>query len=305
MSNYPASPANGREVPLPENTATSATAETASVPASPPLAPTSTLPNNGRTAQEAATPGAAPANPAPPHPAAPPPSPRRASPPSHPDPQLVRPLPPQHEITPYTPMPASPSARYRLPPIHFPDLSGSDITAIMLRRLYWLIVVPIYFAAVVFLLWRAYPVFVDTGGPVPGFWWGESPPLPNFGEYIRHQHDYNWIYLRPYIVAAIILTAFGCWIAPLLVRRMRVLSSRPFLGSAAVTLLLAVFALLVSDLGVLLRLWFGPVALLHRYENPLWGVIHFSKMLMPACLLSGLAALGEGAIINHTRAGHP
>lgn len=161
----------------------------------------------------------------------------------------------------------------------------------MRRKFWWCVILLIYWAVVVHFLRSASPVYIDGGGPEPSFYWGRRPPMPDLGEYNRWERYFNFLYSLPYYVAAFIITLLGCGVAPLLGRRWAPLKGG-FLRRAAATLALLLVAAMLSDAGVLLRIWYGPVFLLHKYYDPftIWAL---AKVFVPATVLSGLIAVGE------------
>jgi len=167
----------------------------------------------------------------------------------------------------------------------------SNVWTAMLRRFCWCLLLLLYWAIVVHFLRAASPVFTDGGGPMPSFHWGD-PPLPGLGEYTRHQSYYDRIYSLPYYLAGLVLTFIGCSAAPLIVRRSGALPSHAFRNAAGTTLVLVVLLAIASDIGTLLRVWRGPVFLLHR-SHGLFSIWALCKALLPACILSGVVAVGK------------
>ncbi len=161
----------------------------------------------------------------------------------------------------------------------------------MRQRLLRCVIVLAYWAIVVYFLRRASPVFVDGGGPTPSFYWGDAP-LPDFGEYSEHLLYYDCIYWIPYLLAGLVITVVGYGFTPLVTRWVRLFRPGTFAGAAVVTFVLLVLVALASDAGGRLGLWHGPLFLLHgRFDSYL--VLTLARVLLPACLLSGLLELGR------------
>lgn len=167
----------------------------------------------------------------------------------------------------------------------------SNVWTGMLRRFCWCVLLLLYWAIVVHFLRSASPVFIDGGGPMPSFCWGDRP-LPDYGEYMRRQNYYDLLYSLPYYLAGLVLTFIGCGATPLILRRLRASPSHAFRNAAAATLALLLLLAIASDAGTLLGIWRGPVFLLHRYYDAftIWSLC---KVLLPACILSGVTAVGK------------
>ena len=157
-------------------------------------------------------------------------------------------------------------------------------------RLILLIVLPLFGAAVVYFLREASPVFFDGSGPMPSFYWGHAI-LPTLGEYYSHRSYFDFLFLRPYIVAALIVIVLGCGSAGTLSRHVRIFSSHTFWAPAGVTLVLLLLASVVSDAGILFGAWRGPTILLRHdalRDLPVMAQIH-----VPLSVLSAIAISGE------------
>ena len=89
----------------------------------------------------------------------------------------------------------------------------SNLSTEMFRRLCWSLLLSAYWTVVVHFLRAASPVFIDGGGPTPSFSWGHMPQ-PNYGEYMRRQNYYDFIYALLYYVAGLVLTLVGCGASP-------------------------------------------------------------------------------------------
>jgi hypothetical protein len=150
------------------------------------------------------------------------------------------------------------------------------------RRCCWLAVVAVYWCCAVWFLFRVAPILVDGGGPSPTFYWGSHYPTPTLQEYdrnigIRLQFQY------PYWCAASIITIAGCVVAPWLVRRWRPRRSHVVLAASGATLLLLLAVAAVSDIGIVLHIWWGPT-MYGGYMLPLL------KVVVPMSLFAGLLA---------------
>lgn len=104
----------------------------------------------------------------------------------------------------------------------------------------------LYWAATVAHLRRMLPIYLDGSGPTPTLFWGR-PEAPDLGEYYRRQSHYDFIYLVPYLVLALVVTTACYAVAPLLLKRFQRLSSRSSAGTAIVALLLLLALSLSSD----------------------------------------------------------
>jgi hypothetical protein len=141
----------------------------------------------------------------------------------------------------------------------------------MLRKLCWCLLVLLYWAIVVHFLRTASPVYFDGGGPMPSFYWG-TLPQPDLGGYNRNQVHYDLLYSVPYYLAGLVITLVGCVAAPLLLKQLRTSPAHSFRSAASATLGLLILAAMISDAGTLLRIWRGPVFLLHSDYRffPIW-----------------------------------
>ena len=139
-----------------------------------------------------------------------------------------------------------------------------------------------------YLLRDISPVAFDGSGPMPSFYWAEPRPLPDLSEYYRRRSYYDLKCSFPYIVAALFITTLGCGVGPLIARRVRVLSKRPFVGPWVATLALLLVAAIVSDLGGLMKLWSGPSMLLHSFQPDSSAAL--AKLVLPPSLLTGAAS---------------
>ena len=163
----------------------------------------------------------------------------------------------------------------------------------MRRALYWLIVLPLMGAAVVYLLREASPVFIDGSGLMPSFYWGRAV-TPSLGEYNSHRSYFDSLFLRPYLVGALVVIVLGCGVARTLSRRVRIFSSHTFWAPAGVAIVLLLLASVVSDAGILLRVWWGPIILLRH--DALRDLPLIPQTYIPLSVLCAIAISGESYI---------
>jgi hypothetical protein len=131
------------------------------------------------------------------------------------------------------------------------------------------------------------------------FYWGHAIS-PTAEEYNSRRSYFDFLFLRPYIAAAFIVTILGCGVAGTMSHRVRMLSTRPVLVSAAgVTLVLTLLASLVSDAGILLGPWHGPLILLHEYS--LHDLPTAAKVFLPPSVLSGFAIGGDSRLSQNSK----
>jgi len=161
----------------------------------------------------------------------------------------------------------------------------------MRRGLYWCLVVPLYWALVVYILRDASPIFWDGGGPMPSFHWDKLPSSPTPGEYYKNRAHFDRLFSMPYYVAGLIVTLLGCGIGPQVAKGHARLVWRRFAISSAATLIMLLLSTVISDAGGLLGWWIGPRFLLMRSFSP-YDVLVLAKIFLPASLLIGLVALG-------------
>jgi hypothetical protein len=147
-----------------------------------------------------------------------------------------------------------------------------------LRWLYWLAVIPAYWYCAFRLLGHMSPVLVDGGGPTATFWWGEHSPTPTRAEYASDPR-FETQFMRPYWIAAALVTALGYWAA-----RLR----RP--GRTMLAMLLVVAA--ASDAGDAFRLWRSERFLF----DPRSIIVLLFEFMIPMALLTWLLAVGGKAI---------
>jgi len=124
---------------------------------------------------------------------------------------------------------------------------------------------------------------------MPTFYWG-TLPTADFGEYNRNQGRYDLLYSLPYYLTGLVITVVGCGAAPLLLKHLRVSSTHSFWSATLATLVLLILVAMISDAGALLRIWRGPVFLLHN-DYPFVTIWSLFKTFLPASFLSGAIAL--------------
>ncbi|HVP46663.1 MAG TPA: hypothetical protein VMT32_08770 [Bryobacteraceae bacterium] len=161
----------------------------------------------------------------------------------------------------------------------------------MRRWLYWCLVVPLYWAIVVYILREASPVYIDGGGPMPSFYWGRHRHSPGLGEHQKKRAPYDRLFSIPYYAAGLIVTVVGCGIGPWVVKYSARLRWRIFAISSAATLIMLLTCAVISDAGGLLGWWMGPMFLLMRsFSGP--DIFVLAKIFLAASVLSGAVALG-------------
>jgi len=152
------------------------------------------------------------------------------------------------------------------------------------RVLFWLVVIICYWYCARWLLFRAFPIYVDGGGPSSTLYWGHhrTPSLAEWDGSVRTQ----MLLLYPYWIAASIITFLGCGLTTWLVRRWRLGRSRLFLVSSAATLASLLLVEAISDAGSALHIWRGPAMYLG-----IEMALAFLEVMVPMSLLSGILAL--------------
>ncbi len=86
-----------------------------------------------------------------------------------------------------------------------------------MSRWHWVWVSPIYYVAVLKVLWMMCPISEDVGGPVATFFCANCP-TPTAGEFHARYSEFMWVFVTPYLIAAFLLTLLGCGVAPRLAR---------------------------------------------------------------------------------------
>jgi len=153
-----------------------------------------------------------------------------------------------------------------------------------------------YWAAMYYLFRDLSPVYMDGAGPMPSFFW--SPlPAPGLGEYYARQDYYDALYARPYLWASSVTTLVGCFVAPVLRGRSKLLSERRFWGTGLVTLSLLLGLILLSDLGSYLGLWDSGLWLLTDWFSP-YDIFVRMKWFLPPALLAGAVCPIEGTLFS-------
>lgn len=168
----------------------------------------------------------------------------------------------------------------------------------MWRKLCWWLVVLVYWAVTLYCLQDASPVFMDGGGLMPSFYWGDRP-LPDLAEYYSHRTYYDLVLLTPYGLAALIVTIVGCVAAPRLVLESKLLSANAFVGTGIATLALLAALALASDIGSHLQLWFGPMFFLHGSWN-VYDLFVLSKLFLPISGLAGAVEVANRRLLSTT-----
>jgi hypothetical protein len=132
-----------------------------------------------------------------------------------------------------------------------------------------------YWCCAIYLLYHAFPVFVDGRGTMVSFYWGTRQPTayPEIGD--------------AYFVAASVLVLLGCgtlWLAG--VRQRGPLQN--FLVAWAATFCVFCSAVAVSDAGTKYNVWTGPTA----FGTPSFYQ-GFLAVIVPLSLVGGLLALAR------------
>lgn len=155
------------------------------------------------------------------------------------------------------------------------------------RCLYWLAVIAAYWFFALWLLYRAFPVFVDSSGAVASFHWGRYPLAVGLTTYQRSIAA-RLMFLYPYWIAASLVTSVGCGLATWAFRHWRRSRSRVFLVSSATTLFSLLLAAGASDAGASLHIWRGPTM-----YGGVACALPFLKVMVPASLLAGALAIAR------------
>jgi hypothetical protein len=155
------------------------------------------------------------------------------------------------------------------------------------RCLYWLAAIAAYWFFALWLLYRAFPVFVDSGGAVASFHWGRYPLAVGLTAYQRSIAA-RLMFLYPYWIAASLMTSVGCGLAAWAVRHWRRSRSRAFLVSSAATLFSLLLAAGLSDAGTSLHVWRGPTM-----YGGVACALPFLRVMAPVSLLAGALAVAR------------
>lgn len=156
------------------------------------------------------------------------------------------------------------------------------------RRFYWLLAWLPYWCFVFYLLWNVVGVGDDGYGPGPGLYWGH-PRYPTEREYNANRTHFLLRYSIPYLACAAIMAWLGCSITAVLVRRFKAFSSRPFVASSTLAMVLFLLAAGISDVGGALNLWFAP-RFLYPERIPIYTVL---ALTVPPALFTGVLALAR------------
>jgi len=157
------------------------------------------------------------------------------------------------------------------------------------RPIHQALAVLVYWAATFWWLRTTSPVYMDGGGPMPSFYWGETL-LPGLGEYYARQSYYDWHYALPYLVVGLIAAVLSCTVAPVLYERGWARSSNVFVGNALLAVALLAIAALASDLGGILGWWSGPMFFLGGILD-FYSVFWLSRLFLVLGLLAGAQAV--------------
>src|SRR5258705_6809348 len=77
------------------------------------------------------------------------------------------------------------------------------------RWVYWLIAVTAYWFCARWLLYRVFRIFIDGGGAMATFYWGDHDLGANLADYIQNRGT-RLRFLYPYWIAASVITFVGC-----------------------------------------------------------------------------------------------
>ena len=148
--------------------------------------------------------------------------------------------------------------------------------------MYWLIVISIYWLCAVRLLVWASPVFVDGSGATASFYWGNHIPSASLLDYQR-----IWTvrlpFLYPYWYGASIITFEGCVLTGWIMQILNPKRLHFFTTSSIAVLCLLLLTAGISDLGIVLGIWRGPM--MYVGMRPIFVGL---KVIIPMALIGGL-----------------
>ncbi len=166
---------------------------------------------------------------------------------------------------------------------------------VTLRRFYWPVAITAYWLCALWVLFWVTPVSIAGSGPSLTLYWGGYPPhhpSPTLAEYDRNT-NIRFKFLYPYLIIATILTFLGCGFAIWFARPGSPGHSHLFLVSCAATLFSLLLLSALSDVGVALHIWWGPMMYTDKYH-----ALPFLKIIVPMSLFAGLLALGRSCVLN-------
>jgi hypothetical protein len=161
---------------------------------------------------------------------------------------------------------------------NFRDTAGSNVEMRWLRWLYWLAMIPAYWYCAFRLLEHMSPAFIDGGGAVAGFYWGEHWPTADLPE-LNLSHRLPKRFMYPYWIAAALVTVRG-WCAARLQRPARTMLAMLLVVAAA------------SDAGDVFRLWRSARFLFDTRSV----IVLLFEFMIPMALLTWLLAAGRKAV---------
>ena len=159
-----------------------------------------------------------------------------------------------------------------------------------MRWLYWIAAIVIYWCSALWLLFRVFRIFIDSGGAVASLYWGKHLMAAGLAEYQRSA-KVRLAFLCPYWGAATIISLVGCVLTPWLIALWRPARSRTFLVSSETTLLLLLLMGAISDAGTATHIWEGP-----RMYSTIYNVCAFLKIMVPMSLFAGAVAFVRGRL---------
>lgn len=134
----------------------------------------------------------------------------------------------------------------------------------------------VYWICAIWVTFHAFPIFIDGGGRMVDFYWGNRAP----SEYPQIAYAY--------LAAASVLTLLGCGTVWLL-RRAPTGPWQTFLLASAAAVAVFCVAVGASDAGTAYHIWSGPTAL--RTDRTPPSYLGFLYIITRMSLLSGLLAL--------------
>lgn len=155
------------------------------------------------------------------------------------------------------------------------------------RRYFWIAALTAYWLSACWLLFRVFPIFVDSSGATASFHWGRTTLAASLFDYQQNSRT-RLLFLCPYWVGASIITLAGCGLTSWLVERWTPKGLRLFLVSSATTLSLLLLTGAVSEAGIALQAWKGP-----SMYNSFGSVLAFLEVFVPMSLLSGVLAIAR------------
>lgn len=180
---------------------------------------------------------------------------------------------------------------YRMPP-------SDRIKAGRKRLLFWLFVIAAYWYCARYLLFFSFPVYVDDGGPVASFFWGNHPALPTYGQWETSWRA-RFEVVHPYLTAAAIITFCGCGLTTWLVRRWMPRRSHLFFVGTTTTLVSLLLLEVASDTCTALGIWRAPTA----YG---WiDLVVIFKIMIPMSLVAGGIAVAHDRLTRQPPAASP